>query len=690
MSKTNTGSAWPLGSSITKRGVNFSVAAPNAAHLELLLFANGYDTKPEQIISFSKENKSGDYWHIEVENLSLGCFYAYKVYSKDPFGKNNLDSGKVLLDPCAREIAGWETFERKPGYKYSQFEGLVFLKGVVSERNEFNFKDHPRPRYPWDKTIIYELHVGGFTLSKASGLDEKYKGTFIGLIDKIPYLNDLGITAIELLPVFSFDPSDAPNGLENYWGYSPINWFTPHQNYISKESSLSPRDQFRKLVETAHDNGIEIILDVVYNHTTEGNQNGPCISWKGFGESIYYHKNEQGEFLDVTGCGNTIAANQPIVRQLILESIRCWTNELGVDGFRFDLGVALSRGKDLAPLETPPIFEEIESDPLLCQLKLISEPWDCGGLYRLSDFPAKRISTWNGHFRDDLRRFWKGDKNTTWPLKDRLTGSSAIYKDSKNSVKKSVNFITSHDGFTLIDLLSFNKKHNLSNGESNRDGENHNNSWNHGIEGPCINKDLNNIRSRQQRNLFSSLLLSPGIPMILMGDEVGRSQGGNNNAWCQNTPLGWMIWEQSDCDNDLKEFVKKLIIIRKTLSDFFSPESCINSQASFTENKRKFWFQWHGVKAQKPDWGSWSHTISYSINQDDKGAVVWLGLNAYNQPLKFELPKPTSKWMKLVDTTASTPENLQAKEISNQIEIQVESRSLILICAENYCSSLIK
>ena len=302
-------------------------------------------------------------------------------------------------------------------------------------------------------------------------------------------------------------------------------------------------------MEVCHKNGIEVILDVVYNHTTEGDKNGPTISWKGFGESTYYHKNKQDEFLDVTGCGNTIAANHPIVRHLILESIRCWSNELGVDGFRFDLGIALSRGKDLAPLDLPPIFEEIESDPLLTDLKLISEPWDCGGLYRLSDFPAKRISTWNGHFRDDLRRFWKGDKNSTWPLKDRLVGNPGIYKDSKDSVKKSINLITSHDGFTLADLVSFNKKHNLSNGESNRDGENHNNSWNHGFEGPSTNQEIKELRLRQQRNLFSSLLLSPGVPMILMGDEVGRSQGGNNNAWCQNSPIGWMIWNHEDCDN---------------------------------------------------------------------------------------------------------------------------------------------
>ncbi len=687
MSKTNLGNAWPLGSTITKRGVNFSVPAPNASYLELLIFENSNDFSPKEVIRLNKSNQSGDYWHIEVQGLTLGTFYAYKVFEEDNLGEKHSHSGKILLDPCAREISGWETFQRNSSQDESETNDS-FLKSVVCERNKFNFDEHPRPRHPWSKTIIYELHVGGFTRNNSSGLNKKDKGTFIGLIEKIPYLKELGITTLELLPIFSFDPSDAPFGLKNYWGYSPINWFTPHENYICKQSDMTARDQFRTLVEKCHDNNIEVFLDVVYNHTSEGNEEGPVISWKGFGESIFYHKNEQGDFLDVTGCGNTIAANQPIVRQIILDSIRCWANELGVDGFRFDLGIALSRGKDLAPLDSPPIFEEIESDPLLSDLKLISEPWDCGGLYRLADFPAKRISTWNGHFRDDIRRFWKGEKNSTWPLKDRLIGNPAIYKNKKTSVQKSINFVTSHDGFTLIDLVSFNKKHNLSNGENNRDGENHNNSWNHGIEGPTTNETLNNIRKRQQRNLLSALLLSPGIPMILMGDEIGRSQGGNNNAWCQNTSLGWMIWEENICDNELKEFVKQLIKIRKNLSNFFSPEITPISQSSYQESTNKFWIQWHGVKTNSPDWGSWSHTISYSINEEDKGSVIWLGLNAYEQTMKFELPKSTSSWMKVIDTTTLVSNDLQPELILNQKEIQIESRSLVLIASKEYCNPL--
>ncbi len=688
MSDTYLGTSWPLGSTITKRGVNFSVPAPNAYSVELLLFEDENDSTPKEIIQLTQNHKSGDYWHIEIKNLVAGCLYAYRVFNKEIIGSHNTDSGKILLDPCAREISGWSKFKRESSKKEPQ-DLSTCLKGVVSERNEFNLNDHPRPRHPWHKTIIYELHVGGFTKSYCSGLTDEKKGTFIGLIEKIPYLKDIGITTIELLPVFAFDTSDAPLGLENYWGYSPINWFTPHNGFISKDLNMSARDQFRDLVSNCHDNGIEVILDVVYNHTTEGSKDGPIISWKGFAEEIFYHKNEQNEFLDVTGCGNTIAANQPIVRKIILESMRCWAIELGVDGFRFDLGVALSRGKDLAPLDSPPIFEEIESDPLLSDLKLISEPWDCGGLYRLADFPAKRISTWNGHFRDDLRKFWKGDKDSTWALKDRLMGSPAIYKNNVSSVQSSLNFITSHDGFTLIDLVSFDKKHNLSNGENNRDGENHNNSWNHGIEGPSTNENLNSIRKRQQRNLLSGLLLSPGIPMLLMGDEVSRSQGGNNNTWCQNTSLGWMIWDKSQCDNELRIFIKQLIKIRSNLWKFFSPENNPILKSSLNDDENVFWIQWHGVKVNSPDWSSWSHTISYSVNESSNGSVVWLGLNAYDQSMKFELPKSTSNWMKVIDTTKLLSKDLKVEQMTEQKEIEIESRSLVLIVSKEYCEFLI-
>ncbi len=683
MSIIKLGSAYPIGSSITKNGVNFSIAVPNAQIIELLLFEHEDDQDPKEIICLNHDHRSGDYWHVEVEGLTEGCLYCYRVSEYLSDKKESIYSKNILIDPCARAITGWNCYERVSSKDHIPSKNKS-LKGVVCERNRFNFESYPRPRNKWNKTIIYELHVGGFTNHQSSKIKGVKAGTFLGLIDKINYLKDIGITAIELLPVFAFDPYDAPTGLTNYWGYSPINWFTPHHKYVAGPNPLDARNQFRELVSICHKNGIEVIIDVVYNHTCEGDQNGPAISWKGFAESTYYYKNKKGNFLDVSGCGNTIAANRPIVRQLILESMRCWAYELGVDGFRFDLGIALSRGEDLQPLENPPLFEEMETDPLLSDLKFISEPWDCGGLYQLEDFPAKRMRTWNGHFRDDLRKFWKGDKNSTWALKDRLIGNPNLYKEKNKSAELSINFITAHDGFTLNDLVSFNTKHNLANGESNRDGDNHNNSWNHGVEGVTSNKEINILRSKQKRNMLSSLLLSPGIPMLLMGDEIGRSQGGNNNTWCQNNSLGWMVWEPNICDLELKYFLRKLLKIRKSLPELFSPNQSYSHLDSISENS--FWVQWHGVKLNKPDWGSWSHTISYSLNKKNEDAVLWVGLNAYQKEMEFEIPKPISPWVKVLDTKCLVNKNIPKKPLINQKNIQIENRSLVLLLTSEYAS----
>ena len=690
--KINIGTAWPLGSTLTQRGVNFSVAAPKASKVELLIFNHSSSKTPSRVISLTNENKSRDYWHVEVENLKIGTTYGFRVFNNKHEKDHKFFTDQVLLDPCARAISGWDVYKRS-----SIKDGLSninkCLKGVVCERDEFDFNAHPRPRHPWNKTIIYELHVGGFTNQEDSVMAMNKQGTFLGLIEKIPYLKDLGITTIELLPVFAFDPLDAPSGVSNYWGYSPVNWFTPHKSYVKGEDPLEARTQFRELIASCHDNGLEVLIDVVYNHTTEGNQDGTLISWKGFDDSLYYYKNKKGEYLDVSGCGNSIAANRPIVRKLIIESMKCWANELGVDGFRFDLGIALSRGEDLRPLDLPPLFEEIESEPSLSGLKLISEPWDCGGLYRLTDFPAKTIRTWNGHFRDDFRRFWKADKNSAWNIKDRLMGSPNLYKEEEEEEQihkyKSINFITSHDGFTLNDLVSFGVKHNLANGEQNRDGDNHNNSWNNGIEGPTSNAEIQSIRKRQQRNLLTSLILSNGIPMVLMGDEVGRSKGGNNNTWCQNNSLGWMIWDSKKCDLDLKKFLQRLIIIRKTLPDFFSPSIQFeNKYDSKQNNQTNLWIEWHGVHLGRPDWSSWSHTIAYSINSENKGAALWLGLNAYNQEMSFELPSPISPWRKVLDTKVTSNNHISSKITQNQKDVLIESRSLVLMIADEFAKKI--
>jgi len=392
----------------------------------------------------------------------------------------------------------------------------------------------------------------------------------------------------------------------------------------------------------------------------------------------------------VSGCGNSIAANDPISTQLILESMRCWALELGIDGFRFDLGIELSRGAQLKPLDHPPLFAAMEADPELSDLKLVSEPWDCGGLYRLNDFPAKRIGTWNGHFRDGLRRFWKGDEHTTWALAQRFKGSPDLYDGKAVAMGRSVNLITAHDGFTLADLVSYNRKHNLANGEDNRDGENHNNSWNHGIEGPTTEPEVLALRRRQQRNLLSTLLLARGVPMLLMGDEVGRSQGGNNNTWCQDSPLGWMVWNEDHCDLELKLFLKRLLKLRQALPQLFNPLiPARETTKKHPQDQTDLWRQWHGVELSKPDWAEWSRSIATSLHMGSHGALIWMGFNAHKEALNFELPVPASPWTRVIDTSLPSPKDLPDQPVPFRgVNIPMQSRSFVLLVAQDEVSNL--
>ena len=663
----NKGKPFPLGSSLTSQGINFSLVATNAEYVEILLFEKEDSISPKSIFKLDQTHNTGPYWHAEIKNLDEGCIYAFRVKQKNNEINNNYEK-KVLLDPCSRGITGWRSYKRENALK-NQENTNSCLKSVVCDRKLFNFKDYPRPKHSWEETIIYELHIKAFTEST-----DKDESCFKKFLKKIPYLKELGITTIELLPIFCFDPTDAPNGLKNFWGYSPINWFTPHFEYLSNESAEKNREEFRRFVEECHKADIEVILDVVYNHTSEGDSKGPAISWKGIDENLYYFIGKDKNYQDVSGCGNTIAANRGLVRKLIIESLKCWASELGVDGFRFDLGIALSRGENLSPLDNPPIFEDIECEPELIDIKFISEPWDCGGLYKLGDFPSKNTFTWNGHFRDDLRRFWKGDKDTAWNMSDKIKGTPSIYKED-NIFPKSINFITSHDGFTLKDLVTFNRKHNFANREQNRDGDNHNNSWNHGTEGPTTNLLINDLRKRQQKNLILSLLISKGVPMILMGDEIGRSQGGNNNSWCQNNLLGWMNWEHGQQDLELLEYFKYVIKIRKKLINIFNPSFFPNNQT----NENIPTYHWHGTKLDSPDWSSWSHTVAFSINKDNTNPLVWIGLNAYSKSIDFPLPKCKYNWLKVIDTSMS--EIFEPLTI-NEKSVSIKSRSSLLIISE--------
>ncbi len=676
------GHPWPLGASLTRRGVNFSVVAPQATRVELLLFSHGEASEPQRVVELDQHHRSGDHWHVEVEGVGLGSCYGYRVYGPLQAGGHSFNPSKVLLDPCARAIAGWGSYRRDAAVGAVPNTGCC-LKGVVTERDSFDFDAAPRPRHSWQRSVIYELHVGGFTQGAGCPVPPERRGTLLGLIDTLPYLQELGVTAIELLPVMAFDPADAPPGRQNHWGYSPISWMAPHQGYLQGNDPLTARDQVRALVNACHRAGIEVILDVVYNHTSEGNQQGPTLSWRGFCDQLYYQQGHQGEYLDVSGCGNTIAANRPLVRRLILESLRCWAVELGVDGFRFDLGIALSRGDHLMPLEAPPLFEAMEADPQLADLKLISEPWDCGGLYKLADFPALRVATWNGRFRDDVRRFWKGDQGTAWATGLRLSGSPDLYEPRPPHPGQCITFLTAHDGFTLADLVSYNQKHNLANGENNRDGDNHNNSWNHGVEGPSSDHAVTGLRERQLRNLLATLLLSPGVPMLLMGDEVRRSQGGNNNTWCQNNPLGWMHWQPDAGDEALRTYLRRLLKLRTCLRHLLNPEVPLPVRPQRrSEDEHVLWRQWHGVEINAPNWAEWSHTLAWSVNERVEGPLLWCGMNAYSRAIHFELPVCPSGWVRVIDTALPPGEDLPSHPHPwKPTGAPLESRSLMLLVA---------
>ena len=674
MAGINIGKPSPLGSSITKLGVNFSIIATNADFIEILIFEEKNSTHPKCIYRLDEKFRSGPYWHAEIEGLAENTVYAYRVHQK----KNHINkdySDKVLIDPCSRGIVGWDNYRRENSVNCGNNSNNA-LKSVVCERDKFNFKDYPRPKHSWEDLIIYELHVEAFTKNYFCKDFDEGKSCFTKIKSKIPYLKELGITAIELLPIFCFDPNDSPNGLNNFWGYSPINWFSPHYQYFSDESPKIIRNELRAFVQECHKFGIEVILDVVYNHTSEGNECGPALSWKGIDENLYYFLDEDKGFKDVSGCGNTIAANRGLVRKLIIESLKCWANEFGIDGFRFDLGIALTRGENLIPLDNPPLFEDIESDPELTSIKLISEPWDCGGLYKIKDFPSRSTYTWNGHFRDDVRKFWKGEEDTAWNMSDKIKGSPNIYGGANKPIK-SINFVTAHDGFTLKDLVSFNKKYNFANKEQNRDGENNNNSWNHGVEGPTSDNIIQSRRKQQQKNLLFTLFISRGVPMMLMGDEIGRSQGGNNNTWCQNNLLGWMNWDKNEQDLELLNYVKLLIKIRKKYmylinSSHVSSEELIN-------------YQWHGINTNSPDWSSWSHTLAFSLNKSTNNEpLIWIALNAYSKDIKFSPPKPSKDWLKIIDTFKSS----QLKpEIINDKLVEVKSRSTVMLIANQLLGS---
>ena len=566
-----------------------------------------------------------------MPGIEVGQIYGYRVERAALERELRFDPRKVLLDPYGRAIARPANYSRvaatKPGDNFA-----TALKSVVTDVSRYDWEGDEPLRRPFSRTVIYEMHVAGFTKHPSSGVDPAKRGTYAGLIDKIPYLQDLGVTAVELQPVFQFDEQDAPAGLTNYWGYSPVSFFTPHSGYSSRSDPLGVLDEFRDMVKAVHRAGIEIILDVVYNHTGEGGENGPTLCFKGFANEAYYILDQStGRYANYTGTGNTLNANEPFVRRLIRDSLHYWVDVMHVDGFRFDLASILSRDESGRPLANPPILWDIDSAPRLADTKLIAEAWDAAGLYQVGSFVGDFWKEWNGRFRDDVRSFMKADNDTVTRIPYRLFGSPDIYGRAQREPEQSINFVTCHDGFTLNDLLSYNVKHNELNREDNCDGMDANLSWNCGLEGPSGDPAIERLRNRMVKNFLALTLLSVGTPMLLMGDEVRRTQRGNNNAYCQDNEISWFDWSLLEKHRDIHRFVKILIENRRRETERTLPNLTLNQLLARAR------LECHGVKLHRPDWSNQSHSLAITASSVSADLDLYLVLNAYWEPLRFEL-----------------------------------------------------
>jgi isoamylase len=675
------GDAAPLGATRAAGGVNFSVFSKDADLVELLLFDGPQAAEPAETIPLDpRAHRTYHYWHTFVPGLDTGQVYAYRAHGPSaPERGLRFDSDKVLLDPYGLAVVVPDGYSRTAASRPGDNTAAA-MKSVVADAHRYDWEGDRPLRRPFGETIIYELHVRGFTRHPSSGVAAARRGTFAGLVEKIPYLEDLGITAVELLPVFQFDPQDAPAGRVNYWGYQPVSFFAPHAAYSSRKAPLAVLDEFRDMVKAMHRAGIEVILDVVYNHTTEGGQNGPTLCYRGPGNDFYYIlESDPSRYADYTGCGNTLNANNPIVRRLIQDSLRYWVTEMHVDGFRFDLASILSRDESGHPLPSPPILWDIESDPLLAGTKLIAEAWDAAGLYQVGSFAGDAWHEWNGRFRDDVRAFLKGDEGTVRRVAARLIGSPDIFGHEEREAEQSINFVTCHDGFTLNDLVSYDRKHNEANGEENRDGANDNLSWNCGVEGPTDDEAIEALRNRQAKNLLVLNLVAVGTPMLLMGDEVRRSQQGNNNAYCQDSALSWFDWDLVERHRDLRRFVK-------ALNEFRQRRVLVDDAAALTLNEllARAKLQWHGVQLHQPDWNDNSHSLAFTI-QSRRGRIRLHGiLNAYWEPLTFALPPAVDghQWRLCIDTAQAAPHDIRPLEEAPIVavgDIVAQPRSVVVL-----------
>jgi glycogen operon protein len=651
------GDSAPLGATVTAGGVNFSVFSKRATSIDLLLFDDVEDARPARVIAVSPiANRTYHYWHVFVPAVKAGQIYGFRVHGPSDSSKGTrFDADKVLLDPYGRGVVVPTGYNRAAAHEKGD-NAATAMKSVVVDPSTYDWEGDRPLHHPSSRTIVYEMHVRGFTRHPSSGVSEARRGTYAGLIEKIPYLEQLGVTAVELLPVFQFDALDCPAGHMNYWGYAPVSFFAPHHAYSSRPDPLGPVDEFRDMVKALHRAGIEVILDVVFNHTAEGDHNGPTLCFRGFEDRAYYVlEGRHARYANYTGCGNTLNANHPIVRRLIVDSLRYWVQDMHVDGFRFDLASVLSRDVNGRPIPNPPILWDIESDPVLAGTKLIAEAWDAAGLYQVGSFIGDAWKEWNGRFRDDVRSFLKGDDGCVGKVADRLLGSPEVYGHKQREAEASVNFVTCHDGFTLNDLVSYNQKHNEANGEHNRDGSDDNRSWNCGVEGPTDDPAVERLRNQQVKNVLTLTTLSLGVPMILMGDEVRRTQRGNNNAYCQDDETSWFDWTLLQKHADVLRFTQ-LLNARRVMRETAAEQQ----RVSLTDMLRQAATAWHGIRLWQPDWSPSSHSLAFGADLRRAGLRMHLIMNAYWEPLDFELPAPEANcpWRRWIDTALDSPNDI--------------------------------
>ncbi|MBI3836819.1 MAG: glycogen debranching protein GlgX [Planctomycetia bacterium] len=649
----------PYGAILHDHGVQFVIFSRSASGMRVLLYDHVLDREPSEVVVFNRNtDRWGDIWSVFVPNIGAGQLYHLQAEGPfDPERGQHFDRHARLIDPFARALAG--------NFLSADDRVIRPPKCVVID-DRFDWQGDRHLRRDLSETVIYEMHVRGFTRASSSGVE--HPGTYLGLIEKIPYLKSLGVTAVELMPVHEF-PTNGFWGERamhpNYWGYDSLAFFSPHRGYAAGSEPGCQVNEFKQMVRALHQAGIEVILDVVFNHTAEGNELGPTLSFKGLENQVYYMLDAGGGYYrNYSGCGNTINGNHPIVREMIFLCLRHWVHNYHVDGFRFDLASILSRDRRGELVPNPPVVEAIAEDPLLADSKIIAEAWDGSGAYQVGSFAQLRWAEWNGHYRDDVRRFWRGDERLTPPLATRLAGSSDLYQAGGRQPYHSINFITSHDGFTLNDLASYVQKHNEANEEGNRDGENNNFSSNYGVEGPTRRPEIEALRLRQIKNMLATLFLSQGVPMLLSGDECRRSQRGNNNAYCQDNALSWFDWKLVEKNAGLVRFCQALIEFRRT-QPAVRRVDFLNGEPSRPGGLPDV--LWFGADGRRMNWNAEAPSLTCFFSAPPctepgqvAGRHVLLMFHAGPEPREFlipNLPKPI-RWRLLLDTRQASPNDI--------------------------------